>query len=1675
MTLSPKSGLIVLLPEDWELIKTLGITEAQYRFFVREALKHSRIEPGKPQALLLVPFIANLVIGLALSYVSSLLAPKNTGGGPTIRQTQKQGQNVAGQTEFAPKAGFDSIQNVVELGSTIPVIYSKRETIDGVIYGGVRVNTNLIWSQMQSFGGNQLLRAIFLIGEAPVGTLDPTQFAFGDNTISGYDLGLGNQNNSRVTFYAALNGGRIVSGHRIAGRSANKDPGNAENDGAPDVFQVRGLNNAWTSDFCYAYKPATQTQFGVYSLIGVGLGYRVNPNMRPAVTVKTQPEGDKGKVKLQCDPDGVAKAQRDKYNFKFPTYSGVTQINGINYNSSGQRTLNVGDTVTYFIDRKSDAKKIFRGAQPGDDHKETCNDVAQTVAGRQKNYDDSCNIGDLYKLGTAHLVCEERSPSDEIFLSQVDQDPIGGGQSMTITFRVVKSGVAVIRSPSQSTTATSSSHLLKLAICAFSLSRPAQVIELGFKSSIGIRISGLCNFRDAISHKVIDGRACEYYKGRVYGKGQSLGLSNYSSGSFSGSERRYSFFRIGYRVAGSDAAYTYMAECFGFAGVTQQNQFNYIRLQMPSYETWEYKLEPISGWEIRNNYATGSLEILDAKINTTRTVSSSGVTATFSGKSISRTRNSFQMAATRDRKLGINTQDSRDYADDWGKLAEAFVYEEIQSSARAPEHELTYINIITPNLTVPNYDSMSILGMNVRSSTEFSQLKQLSVYISSGLNNTHSFPEILLDLLLMPRYGMGTSLSTEQVNNNLFYQASTWTLNRRYFWDGTLPEPVNIRQWASTTASYFLLDFIIRNGKFALQPAVYFDQPELITNLYTNGNILEDSFEISYADVEQRTPKRISIKWRHERPSNTDNSPGIFPLIREINVREAGTPEDAPLESIDLSDFCTSQQHAIDIAKYLCRTSRLVTHSVSFKTIPTKAGLEIGRCFKLGLETVNYLQPNNGVIDGTGWITSTTPLANGTYTVLLWDGITTNIQEVSLTVTNGFTTQYANVVFCIKEAVVSTQAYKVQSLSFDEDGNLQVEASVFPLMQNGYSMITDGWDVASNWIIEGQIGTSQTTGSAIASFNNVSIVGSSSLTVNVSEEYVALISGTAGSYYYQWSGSGFTFSNPNGAETAITATTTGDLTLYITITGNGNTITKSVIIEVLNAETELELIGTATISGPTVLLPNIPYSYTCSYTSKPAPIGAGSIQPDQSYQIVNPGTTDFTTIGALDNSIGTVFIATAPGTGSGTVDDVSTVFMSWEWSSPSPNADAEFSSSAFPQTTVTFENGGTYTLTCSVSSSTALDSPQVATLTVTVDSPVITVLPTDSTATELESSSIQDGGIFTLSRTGDTTHSLIVNVTISGSATPGSDFSVIPTTVTFDPGSATATVPVTVIHDTVIEGTETVVLTVGAGSGYQLGITPTATVSITENTNPVISIFPVSIGLTGNTLEFLLTRTGFVSNTSSVQWTTTGTTDNPAVAADFIGNALPSGTIAFAANETTKTLSILTNSATTNVAFLKTFKVSLNTPVNAVLSSSDSSALGVILTEPAESSTDNIRGQSTATVTCAANATVTGTFVLPISCVIISVTVNKACWFRLYSSTTAAAADAARLRTVPPGLATGVIADPVLPGAVTLNLEPAPVAMSREATPVASYPFRVTNDSTTGDITVTLTYLTLES
>ena len=148
-----------------------------------------------------------------------------------------------------------------------------------------------------------------------------------------------------------------------------------------------------------------------------------------------------------------------------------------------------------------------------------------------------------------------------------------------------------------------------------------------------------------------------------------------------------------------------------------------------------------------------------------------------------------------------------------------------------------------------------------------------------------------------------------------------------------------------------------------------------------------------------------------------------------------------------------------------------------------------------------------------------------------------------------------------------------------------------------------------------------------------------------------------------------------------------------------------------------------------------------------------------------------------------------------------------------------------------------------------------------------------------DAAAVSEGGVlsFTLTRTGDTTEPLTVNLAADwfGESAGGNDYTA-PTNVTFAAGSATAIVNVQTLDDTQDEADETVTLSIGPGSGYVSGQTQ-ATGTILDNDAPFTGT-PATITVAatdGSGTEaadgspdftFTFTRTGDTSQALSVNY-----------------------------------------------------------------------------------------------------------------------------------------------------------------------------------------------------------------
>lgn len=1281
-----------LLPMHYRLGRLLGMRPEDVKRFYWEAAKRAAEGPqpavvaGTGAEVLAIIALASSAISVGLTIVAQFFRPSETRPG-RLKPITREGKTINDARRYAPRDGFDALQDTAPIGERMPIVFALRETIGGVTYGGIRVNTPLLWSQIQTSKGRQLLRAIFLIGDGGISQVDPNGFALGNNLLNAYNLGSGTQLGASYVAYVRPTGGRIVSTDRVAGRQASLDPGNSQNQGGADVFAVRSIGGTFAPDFCSVIRPGSNTAFGVHSPIGNNLGYRVNPTIKPKYQAQLVPKGDDGDSRVKCQLDEVAAAQRRKAKAFFSTRSGL--ISG-NANA-------VGNTLTYVLDKSSDVETDFsralsagawgvdvevqrvggsgttpvgytsssssssvvlndglpsvsdsvlidgiewldssnnvvsspvvtiteisprkvelstklqyddtglttdqkralvytrfkltftNSAVDNDDEpsvfyrvnvKEAKNvtlnvdfagetisyspasesfdfeigrtrrtvtarlnkselvselaaDVASTIAGKQEQWDDTIQVGALYKIGTALAICSSKTPEGEVFYSEAGfEDPSSQsprpGQSITATFTVVRTGIVSLTTLSDLKVdadediqparyvATNFPHLFRIDIANVTTTRPTRLIEIVVRSNLGIRINGLCNFRDTISYEEADNKACLDYKGDTLSPGATLKQYVYTSGFVTTSQMRYSFFRIRVRVSGSSDPWIEFQECYCFRGVTQQNQFNTIRLQFPSVAQWEIEMEPLSGWEIRSGNATGTYVLIEGKRESSAnliTKTQGGVTLQVYGKQgtgadigTGPSTEPFRLPAVwKSRNQGYGnlgygyTDDDggtrTQFVDVFGALAETFVFSEVTSTAESgPEHEIVSVNEIVQNDTTPLYSGMAISGLSILPGNTFQQLGQHSVYVNAGYpscrrlrNNlsvgpSHLFPDIALELLTNPIYGTGETVSDDQIDLVGFAEAAEWCYANRYFCDiGFTPQ--NIVEWIAQTAEQHLLLFLEIDGKFTLKPVFPY-----VTGNPTNWDRAVDikgvfgllqikNFSFAAIDEEERRPIQVSGKWREERKSTNVTNPGIFPNEREVLLRETSPngSESDPVVPFDLSDLATNEKHLIDFLKFKARSRRLPTHGCSIELTQDSllAPLKPGDYVQVPVEMTFYSEFRTGIVRDDGILVAVQDIAPGSYQALTWNGtLQSAVQEQTITVNSDNTASPTGIIFSIKDIGSDLKTYRIVDIQPSEDAGFTLELLESPIDSNGRLLLSQNWgglSSDSNWVIQ---------------------------------------------------------------------------------------------------------------------------------------------------------------------------------------------------------------------------------------------------------------------------------------------------------------------------------------------------------------------------------------------------------------------------------------------------------------------------------------------------------------------------------------------------------------------------------------------------------------------------------
>jgi hypothetical protein len=388
------------------------------------------------------------------------------------------------------------------------------------------------------------------------------------------------------------------------------------------------------------------------------------------------------------------------------------------------------------------------------------------------------------------------------------------------------------------------------------------------------------------------------------------------------------------------------------------------------------------------------------------------------------------------------------------QLADVSHYNELEkSNASAPEHEIVYVNELISNETTPEYTKLTTAGFALKASRNYNNVDQVRFWLAEGVSvqrfhpddseigPSNLFCDLVYYVLTDKTAGVGGLISPELIKSEDFPATAQFLRTNKLFFDGAISDSVNVRQFIADTAPFMLCNFVISDGRFSVVPAVPTTSSGAISTsslqikqLFTAGNIIEDSFSLEFLSAEERKNFQAVMRYRVE----TKNQ---LPEERTVVVRykEPGSSS-YPIESFDMTQYCTTRDHAVLAAKYFLAIRRHITHTITFKTTPYGLDLAPGDYIKVATEASPYQAANNGVISSTGVITSATTLSDGTYDILLYRNGDDDVTTSTMTVAGGKAIETAlwNSLFTINDTTVSTNVYMIEQLTLDGDGLVEI-------------------------------------------------------------------------------------------------------------------------------------------------------------------------------------------------------------------------------------------------------------------------------------------------------------------------------------------------------------------------------------------------------------------------------------------------------------------------------------------------------------------------------------------------------------------------------------------------------------------------------------------------------------
>ena len=162
---------------------------------------------------------------------------------------------------------------------------------------------------------------------------------------------------------------------------------------------------------------------------------------------------------------------------------------------------------------------------------------------------------------------------------------------------------------------------------------------------------------------------------------------------------------------------------------------------------------------------------------------------------------------------------------------------------------------------------------------------------------------------------------------------------------GVLTSVTDLDDYLNRTAPLFLCIPTYSNGQRGMIPALPLNGSYLLStdavapdHEYTTAELVTGSLRINYVPATERKPFKAVMAWRD--PA----SPG---RVRTTEVGYNGYATAGPFERYDVSAFCTDENQAIRIGRYILAQRLYVGHTIQFQLLPDATPPAVGDTFRL--------------------------------------------------------------------------------------------------------------------------------------------------------------------------------------------------------------------------------------------------------------------------------------------------------------------------------------------------------------------------------------------------------------------------------------------------------------------------------------------------------------------------------------------------------------------------------------------------------------------------------------------------------------------------------------------------------------------------------------------------------